>query len=129
MNSKNGTNFTLSYLKFPLKYSPSHRHCRTGAVPVHPAGDDDDPLQPGRPLQRRPLQALPLGALQRQLVDMDHGSRILHGGGILVSTCELQGDPLANGMIVHEQQVAAITQQPWNSPIPQIQVNPTLTPV
>ena len=64
------------------------RHGGAGAVPVHPAGVDDDPVQPARPLQRHPLQEVPLAALQRQLVDLDHGSLILHGDSVLVSTLE-----------------------------------------
>ena len=65
-----------------------HRHGGAGAVPVHPAGVDDDPVQPARPLQRHQVQEVPLGALQLQLVDVDHGRLLLHGGRVLVSTFE-----------------------------------------
>ena len=71
-------------------YPPSYRHCGAGAVTVHPAGDDDDSVRPARPLQRHPLQEVPLAALQRQLVDLDHGSLILHGGSVLVSAFDFR---------------------------------------
>ena len=71
-----------------------YRHGDLGAVPVHPTGEHDDPVRPARPLQRHQVQAVPLGALQRQLVDVDHGRIVLHGGRVLVSAFDIRNSIL-----------------------------------